>query len=99
MYLLGLSLLAATSDIDLFLREGCHLRYSGEDVWHSVPRRGEPKLVDLGSDEARALIQTYASTEAAHFRPRWPRTLEHVFDLNEAKKLLAKKDEETPTEE
>ena len=55
-YLLGLSLLAATAEIDLFLREGCNLRYAGQDVWHSVPRRGEPNGVDLGSDEARTLI-------------------------------------------
>ncbi len=94
-YLLGLSLLAATADIDLFLREGCNLRYVGEDLWHSVPRRGEPKLVDLASDEARMLIQRYASTGAAHFRSKWPQTCEHLFDLNEAKKLLAKKEDDS----
>jgi CRISPR-associated protein Csb1 len=92
-YLLGLALLAATADIDLFLREGCNLRYTGEDVWHSVPRRGEPKLVDLASDAVRTLIQLYASTEVAHFKPHWPKQLEHNFDLKEAKKLLAKKDD------
>lgn len=97
-YLLGLSLLAATAEIDLFLREGCHLRYAGEDVWHAVPRRGEPDPVNLGSVEARTQIQTYASGAAEHFRPKWPKELEHKFDLKEAKKLLAKKDEENSGE-
>jgi CRISPR-associated protein Csb1 len=98
-YLLGLSLFAATADIDLFLREGCHLRYAGEDAWCAVPRRGEPEKVNLGSDEARALIQEYAVTNANTFRPRWPNATEHIFDLKEAKKLLAKKGEEQPAEE
>jgi CRISPR-associated protein Csb1 len=98
-YLLGLALLAATADIELFLREGCNLRYAGNDVWHSIPRRGEPTRVDLASEAGRRLIRTYAETEAAHFRPNWPQELEHNFDLNEARKLLAKKEEEGPAEE
>jgi CRISPR-associated protein Csb1 len=98
-YLLGLSLLAATADIDLFLREGCHLRYAGEDAWHAVPRRGDPESVGLGSAEARTLILTYASTAAEHFRPNWPKKLEHAFDLKAAKELLAKKGDESPSEE
>ena len=97
--MLGLSLLAATAEIDLFLREGCHLRYAGDDVWHEVPRRSDPKPVNLGSAEARTLIQTYASTAAAHFRPKWPTQLEYEFNLNAAKKLLAKKDDLNPSEE
>jgi CRISPR-associated protein Csb1 len=95
-YLLGLSLLAATAEIDLFLREGCHLRYDGADVWHLVPRRGEPSVVDLGSDKAQTTIHGYASTAADHFRSKWPKDREHRFDLKEAMKLLAKKDEATP---
>jgi CRISPR-associated protein Csb1 len=75
-YLLGLSLVAATADIDLFLREGCNLRYSGEDVWYSVPRRGSPEVVLLGSDEVRIVIENYAAAGAAHFRPSWPGSLE-----------------------
>ena len=98
-YVLGLSLVAATTDIDLFLREGCHLRYTGEDVWYSVPRRGEPNRVDLESDAAQTLIQLYAVAKAAHFRPRWPQTLEYSFDLKEAKKLLAKQDDENANED
>jgi CRISPR-associated protein Csb1 len=98
-YVLGLSLLAATADIDLFLREGCHLRYTGDDVWYSVPRRGKPELVDLSSAKARILIETYASTAAEHFKQKWPEQLKYNFDLREAKKLLAKKDEEIPAQE
>jgi CRISPR-associated protein Csb1 len=98
-YVLGLSLVAATADIDLFLREGCHLRYTGEDVWYSVPRRGEPSRVDLGSDAARAMVRAYAVWGADHFRPRWPQSLEYAFSLGEAKKLLAKKDDEAAGEE
>ena len=97
-YLLGLSLVAATAEIDLFLREGCHLRYADGDVWYEVPRRGTPTPVDLASDEARRLIQEYASEHANHFRTNWPDHVEHAFDLNEAKKLLDKKEEETPEE-
>lgn len=97
-YLLGLSLLAATADIDLFLREGCHLRYAGEDAWYAVPRRGVPDHVDLGSVRARALLQTYATTAAKHFEDKWPKTLDHRFDLIEAKKLLAKTGEDEPVE-
>ena len=98
-YLLGLSLLAATAEIDLFLREGCHLRYAGEDVWHSVPRRGEPKVVDLGSVEARKQIETYASAAAKHFESMRPKNLVHEFNLKAARELLAKKGEENPDEE
>ncbi len=93
-YLLGLSLVAATADIDLFLREGCHLRYTGEDQWYAVPRRGKPGLIDLSSAAARASIGKFASDAAVHFRPSWPKDVEHAFNLDEAKKLLAKKDEE-----
>ena len=96
-YLLALSLLAATADIDLFLREGCHLRYAGEDVWHQIPRRGDPTPVDLVSGKARALIQAYACTAVTHFKAHWKEG-EHVFDLKEAEKLLAKKEEESPEE-
>ena len=94
-YLLGLSLLTATANIDLFLREGCHLRYTGEDVWYSVPRRGEPSEVELGSDEARKVIEEYASAAEKHFTDRRPEKLEYDFDLAAAKKLLAKKNEKS----
>lgn len=97
-YLLALALLAATTDVDLFLREGCHLRYAGSDEWWSVPRRGQPTAVDLGSDAARELFRSAALRGAKYLAPKWPTTLEHTFDLKEAKKLLAKKDEEASTD-
>jgi CRISPR-associated protein Csb1 len=93
-YLLGLALIAATSDLDLFLREGCHLRYKGNDQWYSVPRRGEATIVDLTSDGASEAIRKLASTGADHFRKKWPKTMEYTFDIAEAKKLLAAKEEE-----
>lgn len=93
-YLLGLSLLAATADIDLFLREGCHLRYSGEDVWHEIPRRGAPRLTNLASPESRRLMEKYANKACESFRNRFedlmPDELEHVFDIQAAKELLVK---------
>jgi hypothetical protein len=53
----------------------------------------------IGSAKAWTLIQAYASTAAAHFKPKWPTQLEYEFNLNEAKKLLAKKDDANPAEE
>jgi CRISPR-associated protein Csb1 len=86
-YLLGLSLMAATADIELFLREGCLLRYAdGKDSWWQVPRRGEPTEVTL----EKSVIEQYVKASATHFRPRWPERLEFKFDLKEAKNLLAK---------
>jgi CRISPR-associated protein Csb1 len=96
-YLLALSLMAATADIELFLREGCHLRYADDkDTWYQVPRRGAPTEVPLDVNT----IKAYATAAANHFRPEWSKTwptddkLEYTFDLGEAKKLLAKKAEE-----
>ncbi len=101
-YLLGLALVAATADVELFLREGCLLRYAENgDQWFAVPRRGEPTRVDLTADTAR----TYANAAAGDFRSKWPETFQdkwhdgdpnlvYKFDLAEAKKLLAKKTEE-----
>jgi len=109
-YLLGLSLVAATAEIELFLREGCLLRYAENgDTWYQVPRRGEPEKVNLSAKTA----QQYAMSAAAHFRAKWPEVfkdkwpkeagespeLKYEFDLKEAKKLLAKKTaEEEPAQ-
>jgi CRISPR-associated protein Csb1 len=93
-YLLGLALIAATTDIELFLREGCHLRFGGEDIWSSVPRRGIATSIDLMSKEAQKCLLEYAQTAVKPFKARWPETLVHKFDLKEAKKLLAKKDDD-----
>ena len=100
-YLLGLALLAATADLELFLREGCLLRYADNDTWTTVPRRGRPEDVSLPE---RAQLLTYAVAAAAPFKEKWPKKdgtalpLEHEFNLTEAKKLLAKKDDDTPAE-
>ena len=95
-YLLGLSLLAATADIDLFLREGCNLRYTGEDKWYEVPRRGEPRRANLESPESKTLIKQYAIDAYEAFQDRFPESpdLEHRFDIKKAKKLLEKKSDE-----
>ena len=96
--LLGLALYAATADFELFLREGCLLRYSGRDEWHQVPRRGDPILISLA--DARDTIKAYALNTAGHFRKNWPERLEYSFNLREAQKLLAKtKDEEADEEQ
>ncbi len=48
-YLLGLALLAALQDMDMFLREGCLLRYARQDDdWYAVPRRGDPGANRVG---------------------------------------------------
>ena len=95
-YLLALSLLASTTDIDLFLREGCNLRYAGQDEWREIPRRGEPRRTNLESSESKTLLEAYAREACAAFRNRFPMPskLEHNFDISEAKKLLAKKGDE-----
>ena len=96
-YLLGLVLLAATADIELFLREGCLLRYANDNKWTKVPRRGEPTDIELPSQDQ---LFAYAVAAAAPFRAKWPKDqggkdlpLKHEFSLAEAKKLLAKKDD------
>lgn len=90
-YLLSLALLAATNDIDLFLREGCLLRYADEDDWKQVPRRGAAESVDLSSNAAREVILRFAKEGAKHFANNWPKELKHSFDLKAAKKLMEKK--------
>lgn len=104
-YLLGLALLAATADLELFLREGCLLRYAKEDdAWTAVSRRGEPAAVNLPVQDE---LLAFATTAAAPFKGKWPDGLqkdgqpwlEHEFNLADAKKLLSKKDEEAPAGE
>ena len=91
-YLLSLALVAAAEEMDLFLREGCHLRYDGNDRWYAVPRRGEPEEVALDA----GVFQKAAKDGAAHFRPRWPENLRYVFDVATAKKLLKAQDDDAP---
>jgi CRISPR-associated protein Csb1 len=98
-YLLGLALLAATADLELFLREGCLLRYANDDTWTTVPRRGEPAGVRLPE---HSQLLTYAMAAAAPFKVKWPDglkrdgapVLEHEFDIKRATELLAKQVDE-----
>lgn len=94
-YLLSLSLLAATTELDLFLREGCLLRYADtEDAWMQVPRRGEPSQIKV--PEYNQLVEL-ALGAVDPFKKKWPNTLEYKFDIKKAKELLdPKKVEEEP---
>jgi CRISPR-associated protein Csb1 len=102
-YLLSLGLLAATVDLELFLREGCLLRYTTGDEWKSVPRRGEPGKISLPDFDQ---LLAFARAAAVPFKAKWPKDkegrelpLEHEFNLAEAKKLLAKQVDEGPASE
>ena len=88
-YLLGLVLMVATTESDLFLREGCHLRYGDEDRWYAVPRRGEPAPVDLAAPDVRQMLASYTASPLEELKSLWPESLEHHFNLNEAKKLVS----------
>ena len=95
-YLLALALTAATAEIDLFLREGCHLRFMDkDDKWHLVTRRGSPEEVTLDA----GVISSAAKAGANHFRSKWPEEMKYTFDVAEAKKLLAAKEEEEQSPE
>jgi hypothetical protein len=52
--------------------------------------------VDLGA--AGDEIRKFALDAAEPFRKKWPEQLEYQFNLAEAKKLLAKKEEAEPEE-
>jgi CRISPR-associated protein Csb1 len=92
-YLLGLALLAALQDMDMFLREGCLLRYAhNNDDWYALPRRGDPMPIALAN--AHETVKTYTQEALKHFKDKWPSALEYEFNIAEAKKLLAKKTEE-----
>lgn len=97
-YLLALSLLTATTDIDMFLREGCNLRIAdAEDEWRIVPRRGDKAPVDLGSKDAQKLLKEYAQSAHEPFDKAWKELelgTEHAFDLKAAKELLGKTTDE-----
>ncbi len=97
-YLLSLALLAATAELDLFLREGCLLRYADEkDVWMAVPRRGEPSQVKVPDHDVLVKLATDA---VKSFKTKWPKdekgqfALEYNFDIKKAKELLSKKADE-----
>ena len=89
-YLLALTLIAATADIDLFLREGCHLGFADDEQWHAIPRRGKPVPVDLTSCSAGKALLADASKAVEPFKDDWPSDLTHKFDLKAAKQLMAR---------
>ena len=93
-YLLSLTLIAATKDMDLFLREGCHLRFLGDDRWNAVPRRGDPVPVDLASKKAHEILLDYAQEAVKPFEKHWPKEEKHEFNMAAAKDLLKKSPEE-----
>ena len=105
-YLLSLALIAATADIDLYLREGCHLRYADENDWEAVPRRGATIPVNLASKDSQAVLLKYAEEAVKPLKEKWPlkaecpeASLVHKFDLKKAKELLAKKNDDENSED
>ena len=90
-YLLALTLLSATAEIDLFLREGCHLRYADDDSWNAIPRRGEIEPIDLSSKGAQKTLLDYAQEVVKPFSEQWPKELIYKFDLKEAKNYLLRR--------
>jgi CRISPR-associated protein Csb1 len=98
-YLLALTLIAATADIDLFLRSGCQLQIpQAEDEWSILPRRGVAETIRLSFDSVSNTLLSYAENAVKPFKSRWPDVLLHKFDIQEAKKLLAKKQEDETDE-
>ena len=96
-YLLALTLIAGTADMDLYLREGCHLRYADEkDRWTEIHRRGDPKPcgVDWSSEESQNELIECANEALKPFKEDWPKGEKYRFDVNQAKKLLKKRAEE-----
>lgn len=97
-YLLSLALIAATAEMDLFLREGCHLRYTSaasDDQWFLVPRRGEATNVTLDPK----IFKVAAVDGAKRFRDKWPTEMNYTFNVADAKKLLTAKDEDEQPKE
>ena len=105
-YLLSLALIAATADIDLYLREGCHLRYADENAWEAIPRRGDTTPFDLVSETAQDTLLKYAQNAVTPLKEKWPLKAErpeaplvHKFDLDKARELLAKKNDDENSED
>jgi len=63
-YILGLALIAATSDPDLNLREGCNLRLKDSaDTIKLIPRRGDAQPIAVDSAE----VERFAEKTAKEF--------------------------------
>lgn len=92
-YILGLALVAATADMELYLREGCLLRYANRDPerWKVVHRRESADDNTLSISDGEAF--DYASAAADAFKVTQPKDV-YAFDIQRAKALLAKKEED-----
>jgi CRISPR-associated protein Csb1 len=92
-YLLGLALVAATAEPELYLREGCLLRLAEDaDIWEAVARRGASHFYRLSDEQERMTIIDYAKQAAIAFGVTQP-AKSYQFNIKNAKKLLAKSDE------
>jgi CRISPR-associated protein Csb1 len=87
-YILGLSLVAATAPLDLFLRQGCLLvpDIDAPARWRRIDRNGARVEIDLADDAALA----YASDAAKAFGVASPRIVS--FDKGRAKEDAKKAD-------
>lgn len=59
-YVLGLALIAATSDPNLNLREGCNLRITGDDHWDLVKHRKDDEWISIDRTAAIKFAETTA---------------------------------------
>ena len=69
-YLLGLTLLTAIAETDLFLREGCLLRHTGKDIWHAIPRRAAPMPIELSTERGAQCLMDYTKQAHSPFKER-----------------------------
>ncbi|MYB27338.1 MAG: type I-U CRISPR-associated protein Cas7 [Candidatus Dadabacteria bacterium] len=88
-YILGLSLVAATAPLDLFLRQGCLLIPDTETAskWELVKRDGIRREVEM----TEYLAKSYASAAAEAFGVETGKTVS--FDRDLAKEDIKKKDD------
>jgi CRISPR-associated protein Csb1 len=90
-YVLGLALVAATSDPDLNLREGCNLRLTDEaDTIKQVPRRGDPVAITLDLKKvaqfAKAAAEDFFKLAGIDFERK--DHLDEVFETGAAEEFL-----------
>jgi len=95
LYVLGLALVAATSDQPLNLREGCHLRIKDQtDTYKLIPRRGEGKAIKLDPSVVMkfAMDSAKAFFKLADIPFDKKDHLDAVFETGVAEEFLAIKD-------
>jgi hypothetical protein len=89
-YVLGLALVAATSEPDLNLREGCNLRFKGEQSTTLVYRKGEDKSVTMKAVEDFAETAAKAFFEVAGIVFDKKDYRDAIFETSVAEKFLSK---------